>query len=239
MAGAVRRVPIWITVGGVALFLSGVALFIGTIDRCAGVVLGAPPTAKIDADGTLRLAGSINATLVAAARKAIGQAGSPVRKVDLDSYGGFDASMYQLADLLRSLDTVIEVGPGETCQSACVGLLALAPGTISVAPTATLMFHSAAQRVGLGTRGPCGWLNEVTIRIGRWLQPSTPEMLPWAERLSDTLPKLFNACRRNPLTTMGGMVLTGGEFNGLRDGTVHPEDLTGRCPSTKATHAAH
>ena len=79
-----------------------------------------------------------------------------------------------------TLDTVIEVGPGETCQSACVGLLALAPGTISVAPTATLMFHSAAQRVGLGTRGPCGWLNEVTIRIGRWLQPSTPEMLPWA-----------------------------------------------------------
>ncbi len=73
MAGAVRRVPIWITVGGVALFLSGVALFIGTIDRCAGVVLGAPPTAKIDADGTLRLAGSINATLVAAARKASGK----------------------------------------------------------------------------------------------------------------------------------------------------------------------
>ena len=144
MAGAFRRVPIWITVSGLALFLSGVALFIGTIDRCAGVVLGAPPTAKIDADGTLRLAGSINATLVAAARKAIGQAGSPVRKVDLDSYGGFDANMYQLADLLRSLDTVIEVGPGETCQSACVGLLALAPGTISVAPTATLMFHSAA-----------------------------------------------------------------------------------------------
>ena len=232
MAGAVRRVPIWITVGGVALFLSGVALFIGTIDRCAGVVLGAPPTAKIDADGTLRLAGSINATLVAAARKAIGQAGSPVRKVDLDSYGGFDASMYQLADLLRSLDTVIEVGPGETCQSACVGLLALAPGTISVAPTATLMFHSAARRVGLGPGGPCGWLNEVTVWIGRWFQPSTPEMLPWAERLSDALPKLFDACRRNPLTTPGGMVLTGAEFNGLRDGTVHPEDLTGRCPST-------
>ena len=109
MAGAFRRVPIWITVSGLALFLSGVALFIGTIDTCAGVVLGAPPTAKIDADGTLRLAGSINATLVAAARKAIGQAGSPVRKVDLDSYGGFDANMYQLANLLRSLDTVIEV----------------------------------------------------------------------------------------------------------------------------------
>jgi hypothetical protein len=232
MAGAFRRVPIWITVSGLALFLSGVALFIGTIDRCAGVVLGAPPTAKIDADGTLRLAGSINATLVAAARKAIGQAGSPVRKVDLDSYGGFDANMYQLADLLRSLDTVIEVGPGETCQSACVGLLAFAPGTISVAPTATLMFHSAARRVGLGTGGPCGWLNEVTVWIGRWFQPSTPEMLPWAERLSDTLPKLFDACRRNPLTTPGGMVLTGAEFNGLRDGTVHPEDLTGRCPST-------
>ena len=42
MAGAFRRVPIWITVGGLALFLSGVALFIGTIDtlrrrcpRCA------------------------------------------------------------------------------------------------------------------------------------------------------------------------------------------------------------
>ena len=160
MAGAFRRVPIWITVSGLALVLSGVALFIGTIDRCAGVVLGAPPTAKIDADGTLRLAGSINATFVAAAWKAIGQAGSPVRKVDLDSYGGFDANMYQVADLLRSLDTVIEVGPGETCQSACVGLLALAPGTISVAPTATLMFHSAARRVGLGTGGPCGWLNE-------------------------------------------------------------------------------
>ena len=62
------------------LFLSGFALFIGTIDTCAGVVLGAPPTARIDADGTLRLAGSINATLVAAARKAIGQALSPVRK---------------------------------------------------------------------------------------------------------------------------------------------------------------
>jgi len=135
MAGVFRRVPIWITVSGLALFLSGVALFIGTIDRCAGVVLGAPPTAKIDADGTPRLAGSINAALVAAARKAIGQAGSPVRKVDFDSYGGFDAIMYQVADLLRSLDTVIEVGPGETCQSACVGLLALAPGTISVAPT--------------------------------------------------------------------------------------------------------
>jgi hypothetical protein len=186
MAGVFRRVPIWITVSGLALFLSGVALFIGTIDRCAGVVLGAPPTAKIDADGTLRLAGSINAALVAAARKAIGQAGSPVRKVDLDSYGGFDA-LYQVADLLRSLDTVIEVGPGETCQSACVGLLVLAPGTISVAPTATLMFHSAARRVGLGTGGPCGWLNKVTIQIGRWFRPSTPEMLPWPERLSDTL----------------------------------------------------
>jgi hypothetical protein len=201
------------------------------IDTCAGVVLGAPPTAKLDADGTLRLAGSINATLVAAARKAIGQAGSPVRKVDLGSYGGFDANMYQLANLLRSIDTVIEVGPGETCQSACVGLLAYAPGRISVAPTATLMFHSAAQHVGLGTRGSCGWLNEVTTRIGRWFQPSTPEMLPWAERLSGTLPKLFNACRRNPLTTPGGMVLTGAEVNGLRDGTVHPEHLTGRCPS--------
>jgi hypothetical protein len=102
MAGAFRRVPIWITVRGLMLFLSGVALFIGTIDSCAGVVLGAPPTARIDAVGTLRLAGSINATLVAAARKAIGQALSPVRKVDLDSYGGFDANMYQLANLLRS-----------------------------------------------------------------------------------------------------------------------------------------
>ena len=39
MAGAFRRVPIWITVSGLTLFLSGVALFIGTIDPCAGVVL--------------------------------------------------------------------------------------------------------------------------------------------------------------------------------------------------------
>jgi hypothetical protein len=144
MAAAFRCVPIWITVSGLAVFLGGIALFIGTIDHCAGVVLGAPPTAKIEADGTLRLAGSINATFVAAARKAIGQAGSPVRKVDLGSYGGFDANMYQLADLLRSLDTLIEVGPGEICQSACVGLLAFAPGRISVAPTASLMFHAAA-----------------------------------------------------------------------------------------------
>jgi hypothetical protein len=144
MAGAFRRVPLWFIVCGLVLFLSGVTLFIGTIDRCAGVVLGAPPTAKIDADGTLRLARSINATFVAAARKAVGQAGSPARNVDLGSYGGFDANVYQLADLLRSLDTVIEVGPGETCQSACVGLLAFAPGRISVAPTATPMFHSAA-----------------------------------------------------------------------------------------------
>jgi hypothetical protein len=144
MAAAFRCVPIWITVSGLAVFLSGIALFIGTIDHCAGVVLGAPPTAKIEVDGTLRLAGSINATFVAAARKAIGQAGSPVRKVDLGSYSGFDANMYQLADLLRSLDTVIEVGPGEICQSACVGLLAFAPGRISVAPTASLMFHAAA-----------------------------------------------------------------------------------------------
>jgi hypothetical protein len=230
MAGAFRRVPLWFIVCGLVLFLSGVALFIGTIDRCTGVALGAPPTAKIDPAGTLRLAGSINATLVGATRTAIEHAQSPIRKVDLDSYGGVETNMHELVDLLRSLDVVIAVGPGETCQSACVGLLAFAPGKILVAPTATLVFHSAALRVGLGTGGPCGWLNVVTIWIGRWFQSSTPEMLPWAERLSDRLPTLFNACRRNPLTTLGGMILSGAEFNGLRDGTIHPEELTNRCP---------
>ena len=58
MAGAFRRVPLWFIVCGLVLFLSGVALFIGTRSTAAlAVALGVRrPQPKIDPAGTLRLA---------------------------------------------------------------------------------------------------------------------------------------------------------------------------------------
>ena len=120
----------------------------------------------------------------------------PVSRVAVNSTGGETSSVADLAALLRPRALALSVGPGDTYQSDRIGLTGVG---CDVAPAATLMFHASAVRVGLATTGGCGWLNAMTMLVaGRFR--SSADMLPWARRLSPKLPKLFDACPRNPLT---------------------------------------
>lgn len=140
-----------------------------------------------------------------------------------------------MSDAIRPLVGIpMEVPSIGTCQSACVELLANAPGPIRIAPEATIMFHAKATRIGLATCGLCGMNNRVIV----WLSMHVPiwnrnrrAMLPWAQSLSAKLPILFGLCRVNPLDTQAGMTLTGAQLNGLREGTIQPESLRSVCPA--------
>ncbi len=162
----------------------------------------------------------------------------PIARVRINSGGGDVAAAQRMTDAIRPLVGIpMELPSIGTCQSACVELLAHAPGPLRIAPEATIMFHAQASRIGLATCGPCGLNNRITV----WLSMHVPvwnrnrrRMLPWARLLSDKLPVLFSLCRTNPLDTQRGMTLTGAELNGLRDGSIPSNRLLGKCPADNA-----
>ena len=193
---------------------------------CGTSASAAPTTAHVEGDGTLTIKGGIDDKLVVAVRKALGEGTQPIQRISIDSFGGVERSMDELARILFPLHVETEIPEGAICESACIGLLTKASGPVVVKPTAILMFHSAAWRFGLAEHGFCGSLNRVLVATSR---PSR-DMLPWARQLSDKLPVVFALCGRNPLDTDKGMMLTGAEFNGLQQGTVSPEQLLNRCP---------
>ena len=220
-----------LVIAGTAIVLTGLAGLTWTVTHCAPIGSSVPTFVRLKSDGTLQIAGGIDGAMMAAVAKALDDAKAPVRRVQLASPGGQEAAMEELAQLLVPLHATTEVPEGKTCQSACVGLLALSSGPVIVAPTATLIFHSGARRVGLAGSGICGCLNRVTVWLGGHVIPdTTPVMLPWAQALNDKLPALFAACEQDPLRTPDGMTLSGAELNGLRDGTIPPEALLRHCP---------
>lgn len=157
----------------------------------------------------------------------------PIARIRINSGGGDVAAAQRMTDAIKPLAGIpMEVPSIGTCQSACVELLAHAPGPLQIAPEATVMFHAQASRIGLATCGPCGLNNRIMV----WLSMHVPvwnrnrrRMLPWANSLSEKLPVLFSLCRTNPLDTQHGMTLTGAELNGLRDGSIQPVSLVSKC----------
>lgn len=237
-----KKPEIWIFVG-LATYLGLIGAVISGIHFCAEPGTYVSGSALIDSDGTLRIVGFIDEQLARSVRDALAQATIPVTRVTLNSRGGQSEAMQEIARTLKTTQAVLEVPAGATCQSACVGLLAKAPGQIVIAPNATLMFHAERSRVGLADQGPCGWLNAIGVWIQRILAPiddwfaqlqgrdTTPVMQLWAQQLSPELPKVFALCPTNPLETDQGIFLTGSDVNSLREGEVKPEDLIKRCPT--------
>ena len=231
-----------LNIAGTTAFLAACFAWSGGAVFCAAPGSYRPGSASIVNDGTLRIVGGIDQQLASLVRDTLSQAQHPVTHVTLNSYGGQTNAMQEIAAMLRTTGALVEVPAGATCQSACVGLLANAPGPIVVAPTATLMFHAERLRFGLASQGPCGWMNVSAVWISRALaelgalfamlqgQKVTPIMQSWAQRLSPELPRLFALCPTDPLETDRGMFLTGADLDALRKGNASPEALVGRCP---------
>lgn len=139
---------------------------------CANPVTTPAPVVKMVGPGSLGITGGIDKRMVAALKSTLASAHAPIRRILLNSFGGDTDQMTQIAAILLPFHATTEVPDHATCQSACVGLLAHASGPVVVAPTAKLMFHSAAIRFGLASHGPCGLINNITVSIdlgGRWL----------------------------------------------------------------------
>ena len=231
-----------LSVAGSTAFLAACLAWSGGAVLCAAPGSYRPGSASIENDGTLRIVGGIDQQLAGLVRDTLAQAQHPVTRVTLNSYGGQTRAMQEIAAMLGTTGALVEVPAGATCQSACVGLLANAPGPVMVAPTATLMFHAERLRFGLASQGPCGWMNVTAVWISKALakvgalfamlqgQKVTPVMQPWAQQLSPGLPKLFALCPTDPLETDRGIVLTGADLDGLRKGNASPEALVDRCP---------
>ena len=149
-----------------AIILTGLAALNWTIVRCARIGSSVLTQVTLTPDGTLRIAGGMDNAMAAAIARALADAPRPVRRIELASLGGQTAAMKALARLLAPLHALTEVPAGKTCQSACVGLLAAVTGPVIVAPTATLMFHAAAPRIGLADTGICGCTNRATVTLG-------------------------------------------------------------------------
>ena len=159
----------------------------------------------------------------------------PIAKLGLNSYGGFGAASNRIATVLQQrLNIPVWVPANGVCESACIEILAASPDTLEIAPTAKLMFHAAAGRASLSDCWICRQLNRGSV----WLTMHFPwynnqAMLPWARAISPNLPVLFELCPLNPLETQVGITISGDEMNGLRAGTLQPEQLTHLCPSSR------
>lgn len=132
------RLMRWLTMkilrraGLTAALVSVVALFGFDLGMQACPTLGAPPPPAVaaDVDGTFSITGSIDERLVDVVQAAIAAPRGPIRRVRHDSAGGYDDAMRHLSVRLSRLPSTIEVPHHATCRSACVGLLACAPGPI-------------------------------------------------------------------------------------------------------------
>ena len=221
------------------LIIVSPALLVGfaplsTVVYCSATGITSTRLDAANNSGTIRITGGLDQSMVHMVTRAIAESHTPIHLVLLNSFGGQTEAMQDINQLLRPLHPEIMVPAGATCQSACIGVLADASNGFSISATATLMFHSAADRVGFTSTGLCGCLNRVSAYVTTLVRKRsgrTPDMLPWAQALSNRLPVLFAACPVNPLYTMQGLTLTGAEFNNLRAGALQPRDLLSHCPS--------
>lgn len=132
---------------------------------CADPGTTSAPVVKMVGPGSLGISGGIDIRMVAAVQAKLADTHGQIRHILINSFGGNNDQMKQIAKILYPLHATIEVPDQAYCQSACVGLLAYASGPVVVAPTAKLMFHSAAKRFGLASRGSCGLVNRITVSI--------------------------------------------------------------------------
>ena len=226
-------------VAGVPLALGALAFStfeVSTAYLCQGqAAAGNPPRIGVSMHGTLYFSAQIDDRTASEFVVLAENPPKPIARVRINSGGGDVAAAQRMTEAIKPLVGIpMELPNIGTCQSACVDLLAHAPGPLRIAPEATIMFHAQASRIGLATCGPCGLNNRIMV----WLSMHVPiwnrhrrRMLPWAGLLSDKLPVLFSLCRVNPLDTQTGMTLTGAELNGLRDRSIQPGQLLGRCPA--------
>lgn len=209
---------------------------VATAYLCQGQgTAGNPPRIGVSRHGTLYFSAQIDdqtaGRFVALARNPP----IPIARIHINK-GGDVAAARLMTDAIKPLAGIpMEVPSIRTCQSACVELLAHAPGPLQIAHEATIMFHAEASRIGLATCGPCGLSNRIMVCLSMHVpiwNRDRRRMLPWANSLSEKLPVLFSLCRINPLDTQNGMTVTGAELNGLRDGSVQPTSLVSRCPQS-------
>ena len=194
---------------------------------------GIPYLAKV-VNGVLLIQEGIDSKLAMMVEVAIHSTRDPIQRIKINSGGGQEKPKDQISAALADLGAIpIEVPPGTICYSACVAILVHAKGSIDIAPSATLMFHSSATRIGLSGSGFCGCLNKVSVWLSSFTTPESQRrvMLPWAEALSPKLPLLFGMCAVYPLDSANGMFLKGSELSGLKEGQIRAEDLVSRCPA--------
>lgn len=195
-----------------------------------------PQQVGVNPSGTLYIAGAIDGNLSRMVHETIAGARVPIERIRLNSIGGVADDAEKIGRELKGLPGVLftEVPDRATCQSACINLLVDVPGELRVAPTATLMFHAGAKRVGLANCGICGLLNKGMVLFSSATQTAAKAraLLPATHKLSGNIIALFSMCAINPLDSQNGMTLYGLEFNGLRNGTIKPDELTKWCPSS-------
>lgn len=186
----------------------------------------------------LVLEGYIGPDLVESVVVALSQTTTPIQAIRITSYGGENQSMTKLVSAVSQLGE-IPVEVPLTCQSACVGFLANTSGPKYVNPRATLMFHSASTNSAPHWGEPRCWcftfwdmLSSIynSFKASLIGQDQRHAMTPWAAQLTNQLPILFALCPIDPLDTQRGMILTGQEFNDLREDRISPESLANKCP---------
>ena len=232
-AGLWRSIAFPLTATCAVLVIGFLVILSSSLSYCTIQSSGRPkPRIEQLQSGTIVFDAPIDDQTAAAVIDLLKHPRVPITSIDLNSYGGFARPSRRIADVIESLPKVpISVPAHATCQSACVELLAASPDTLDLAPTSTLMFHSAADRSSLSDCWICRQVNGLSV----WYSMHKPwndnqAMLPWAAKLSPALPILFNLCAENPLETQAGLTITGGELNGLRSGSIKPEQLTQHCP---------
>lgn len=195
----------------------------------------APPYVVRVRDKTLYIQGTIDEVLANMVETTVHTSKEPITQIKLISQGGQEVARSRISSYLADLkDVPLEIPDRAICWSACIGILANAPGPVKVSAAATLLFHAGIKRVGLASSGFCGCLNRLFV----WFSPLTSSegerrvMLPWATTINDKLPSLFKLCKKYPLDSEEGMLLTGAELDKLKAGKIEPEALVDHCPSS-------
>jgi hypothetical protein len=164
-------------------------------------------------------------------RLTLSQSTSAIKEVRITSYGGVLNAAINLASVIAPLGP-IPIKVTETCQSACIGFLAMTPGPKQIDPSAVLMFHASATIASPQKNTPRCWCwTSIDNLFASLVHDGANVMLPWAKKLDEQLPILFSLCPHNPLDTNTGMYLTGQEYNELHDGLIMPNTLRSKCPS--------
>jgi hypothetical protein len=208
---------------------------VATSEHCTWSPIPTTPHSTVNIKGdALVIIGGIDHGLVHKVRAALQNSGHTVKRIEIKSYGGANDAMEELV-LAVALLGPIPIDVPEACYSACIGFLAKTQGPKHIAPSAALMFHSSTTTATPYTSDPhcrCWVLVASFVNMFRISNPRN--MLPWATMLSTHLPVLFDLCPIHPLDTSRGMILSGREFNDLRGGLIHAEQLTFRCPSDRS-----